>query len=174
MKTLIVALKLKVFSILFIPFFSVLGETEENEWKFNALYITNFARYVRWPDSSSQRIITVLGDNPVFNELVKISKLASTDIELVIRRETDAEKITSTHILFVPANRNEELSRIAKKFACNPVLIVANKKDAILQGACINLNNMYWKLRYEISIRSLQNHNLTADSALFKLGKVID
>lgn len=174
MRALFETLRLKVFSIIFIPFFSVPCETKENEWKFNALYITNFARYIRWPDSSSQRIITVLGDNPVFDELVKISNLVSTDIELVIRCETDAEKITFTHILFIPANSSEELSQIVERFNNNPVLIVTNKKGAILQGAGINLNNKYWKLRYEISIKNLQNHNLTADSALFKLGKVID
>jgi len=174
MKALDIHLKSKVFSVLFALSFSVLGETEQNEWKFNALYFSNFARYIRWPDSSSQRIITVLGDNPVFDELVKISSLISENIDLIIQRETNAEDITCTHILFVPANRSEELSQIVKRFTSHPVLIVTNKKDTILQGACINLDNKYWKLRYEISLRNLQNHNLTADPQLFKMGKVIN
>lgn len=174
MKTQIVPLKSKVFSILFFLSFPVLAETKENEWKFNALYISNFARYIRWPDSSSQKIITVLGDNPVFNELVRISNLKSEEIKLVIRCETNAEDITRTHILFIPAERSKELPQIVKKFGINPVLIVTNKKGTILQGSCINLNNKYWKLRYEISTRTLQRNNLSADPQLFKLGKVID
>ncbi len=175
MKVLIRSLGVKVFSVLFISFFMVIAETEENEWRFNALYITNFARYIKWPDSASQKIIiTVLGNDPVFYELTKISKLIRNEKNLIIKSETEPGKIHNTDIIFIPANRSEDLQKVVQQFDRKPVLIVTNKKGLISQGACINLNNLYWKLRYEISVKNLKSHNLIADPILFNLGKVFD
>lgn len=169
------SLLIRVISFSLLINFLGWSENEENEIKFNALYISNFAKYIRWPDSSSEEIIiTVLGSDPVFNELKRIANVLSSGKKLRVQTSDDIGKISKTNIVFIPENKSEGLFHAVKFFAEKPVLIVTNKKGAILNGAGINLNNLYWKLRYEISVKNLKEHGLIADPVLYKLGKVFE
>lgn len=163
-----------LFPVIVISVLTGKVQAETNEVKFNALYICNFAKYVIWPDSAKEIIITVLGTDPVYDELTKIAQILKGTNELTICSVNEIDSITKTHIIFIPSKNHGSLARVVTRFENKPVLIVTNRKGALEQGAGINLNNLYWKLRYEISMKNLSKHGLTSDPLLLKLGKVIE
>lgn len=164
---------IKIFIISFLFNWPCLSDNQKNDAKFNALYLLNFARYISWPDSSNEIIVTVLGSDPVFYELKKMAIVASNTKKIKVFSKDDVAMINETDIIFIPERRSSDLPDIVKKTESRPVLIVTSKEGLITDGAGINLVNLYWKLRYEINLKNLKEHGLIADSILYKLGKVI-
>lgn len=149
---------------------------ENADSKFNALYITNFAKYVIWPSDimSEKIIITVLGNDPVINELNNIASIILNGNKKIIVRQTEKyNNIDTTHILFIPEHKSKLAREIIDFFKGKPVLIVTNKTGLAEMGAGINIHSVYWKLRYEINTSSLKTNKLKADSVLFRLGKEV-
>ena len=167
---------IKIHFLLFFGLSVCFSESEENGAKFNALYITNFAKYIEWPDDStvtSFRIV-IIGDDPVIHQLNSIAKhISIRGLKLVVETCDTLESRVTPHIIYIPARRSSDLPAILEIVKNKPVLIVTNKKGLAEQGAGININNLYWKLRYEINVKNLQAHNLSAHDVLFELGRVI-
>ncbi len=150
---------------------------DPNSVRFNALFLTNFAKFVQWPDETTfdEIVITVLGNDEVVEELKKISEVAAIrGKKLVVKVCQAASAIPESHMVFIPENQSRLLPEVLRIVENKSVLIVTNKKGLAEQGAAININNLYWKQRYEINQKALAVHKLIAKPELYRLGKVIE
>jgi hypothetical protein len=158
-------------AVFLLIFSTVQGQTS----KFSALFIINFAKYVIWPDSeaSGDFTITVLGDDPVYEELKSLS--ADTKIgkqPIAVKKSTTLDKIDRCRILFISPDKSNMTPTALAKFPVN-TLIVTEKEGLGKLGAAINLVMINGKLTFEINADGLKKSGLSAKPALFKLGKTM-
>jgi hypothetical protein len=143
--------------------------------KFSALYILNFAKYVVWPAApTGDFTITVLGDDPVFDQLKSLSADAKIgEQKITVNKSLFVDKIPDCQIIFISPDKSNLLASALTKFANKNTLIVTSKVGLAKEGASLNLITNEGKLGFEINVESLKKCNLSAKPALFKLGKTI-
>ncbi len=163
-----------VFALFFLlcPITASLAQNE----MFKALFMYNFTKNVEWPADMRQGdfIIAVLGDSPVISELQKAAENKKVGQQnIVIKKIDNIGSIDKCHILYVPANKSNDLSSVLAKVDNKPVLLVTDKDGLAQQGACINYVVIGGKLNFEINKSRFQKQGLQMSSSLANLGIVI-
>ncbi|OGJ89076.1 MAG: hypothetical protein A2268_08750 [Candidatus Raymondbacteria bacterium RifOxyA12_full_50_37] len=156
-----------VFLALTVPDYTLAQDT-----KFSALLVYNFTKYVEWAGAPSAFAITILGDDPITDEL-KIIAEKSADVKITIKKVASLDQVGQCDLLFISPDKSNQLGAAIQKFPSN-TLIVTNKDGLGKAGSAINLIQVDGKLRFEINPGSLKTSGLKAKPALFKLGKTIE
>jgi hypothetical protein len=147
---------------------------QAEDYKFTALFIFNFAKYIDWPSQDGDFVIGVLGNDPIIDELKTIAGTADLNgRKMVVKKFSSAGQVEKCGILYVTPGQSDSLSPMVNKFGQSGVLIVTNKPGLAEAGAAINLAMIDGKQRYEINTASLKKSGLSAKPVLFKIGKVI-
>ena len=144
--------------------------------KFSALYVLNIGKIIGWPASETQGdfIITVLGDDPIFEQLKTLGAATKIhDQNIVVKKTNTPDKIGKCNILFISPDKSNLLPSVEEKLGASNSLIITSKEGFAKEGSCINLVTINGKLTFEINVESLKKNGLTAKPALFKLGKTI-
>lgn len=144
--------------------------------KLAALFIMSFTKYVDWPaPSDSTCIITVLGDDPIYDQLKSLAAAGQVEGRTVVVNKTARiESITKTHILYVAPDKSSQLGTVAARFGSGPTLVVTQKPGLAKAGAGINIITVEGKLSFEVNAESLKRAGLGAKPLLFKLGKLVN
>lgn len=141
--------------------------------KFTALFIMNFAKYVEWPGGAGDFVITVLGNDPVIDELKIIAeKTKIGERALVIQKAGTPDQVGKCDLVYLPPDKKSAYDALAARFG-NGVLIVTNADGMAQKGAPINLATIDGKQKFEINPEGLKKSGLGAKPVLFKLGKVV-
>jgi len=153
----------------------IAGPLPAQDAKLAALFIMSFTKYVEWPAATNPAyVITVLGDDPIYEQLKSLAAAAQADGRMVVvNKAARMENISSTHILYIAPDRSNQLGTAAARFASEPTLVVTQKPGLIKEGAGINLVAGDGKLSYEVNAESLKKAGLRAKPLLFKLGKLV-
>jgi hypothetical protein len=149
---------------------------QDQDPKFIALFITNFAKYVEWPAQSDTGdfIITVISDKQVYGELkIMAEKTSVGKMRLNIQSCSKVEDVPRSRIVYLGTAHSDLLQKVVDKCCIDNTLIVTNKTGLGSAGASINLLNTYWKQRYEINLKNFKQCGLNAKPVLFKLGVTI-
>lgn len=151
------------------------GSSYQQDAKFAALFVFNFAKYVEWPaaQSSGEFTFVVLGKDPMYDELKTIAEKTKLDGRAIVVRQVDGpEQAGACHIMYVSPGKSDALQDVLGKVAPG-TLVVANRDGLGAKGASINLVMIDGKQRYEINPEGLKKAGLVAKPVLFKLGKVL-
>jgi hypothetical protein len=142
--------------------------------KLSALFIMSFTKHVEWPSvSDSTYVITVLGDDPIYDQLKSLSTVGQVDGRIiVVNKAARIENIGKTHILYIAPDKSNQLVTAAARFGAEPTLIVTQKPGLIKEGTGINIVAVDGKLLFEVNAESLKKAGLRARPLLFKLGKL--
>jgi len=142
--------------------------------KFAALYVINFAKYLGWPTVPDHFTITVLGDDPIYDQLKSMSSEAKIgEQNITVNKSMSIDKIDKCEILFISPDKSNLLTTAVAKFGQASTLIVTSKEGLAMEGSSINLVTIGGKLTFEINVNALKKSGLSAKPALFKLGKTI-
>jgi hypothetical protein len=144
--------------------------------KLAALFIMSFTKYVEWPAASdSTCVITVLGDDPIYDQLKSLATAGQVEGRtVVVNKAMRIENIAKTHILYVAPDKSNQLGTVAAKFSSEPTLVVTQKPGLAKEGAGINIITVEGKLSFEVNAESLKHAGLGAKPLLFKLGKLVN
>ncbi len=142
--------------------------------KVEAAYVLQFTRYIQWcPDLSSDNfVIGILGDSPVFSELISISqtkKIGSQNI-IVKRLETTGE-IVKCNIVFISEGKSSQLDAVKAKIGSDCSLIISEKEGMAKNGAAINFIEVGGKMLFELNKNGFLSHSLQVNSQLVNLAK---
>ena len=138
-----------------------------------ASYIYNIAKLVEWRDPgmrSGNFVVGVIGGTNVYQELIK-----KYSTKTIGRQPLEVMKLPRTadvgrcHILFVAATDMALLPDIYRNMKDRPVLVVTEYNGALDDGAVVNFVNADNSLKYEISIRNANTHQLDVGSTLKQL-----
>jgi hypothetical protein len=142
----------------------------------NANIIYRFTKYIDWPDDrkSSDFVIGIVGDTPLYDELVKMmAGKTAGDQRIVIRKLTVSQVSASCNILFITVEESGSIKKIAAKTAGSPVLLVSEEEGMALKGSCINFTVVAEHLVLEINKENIEQRHLNIASDLVRLGKIV-
>lgn len=167
-------MKIKKFLILFITIFisfqNVNAQKENANYKFKALFIYNFTKYINWPVQykTGNFVIAVLGNAKITPELKKILSTKRCGNQLIeIREYPIVEHIAKCHILYIPTGNSKLLPKVMNRMHGKSILIITEGIDLIENGACINFIKLpNGKLSFELNIKEANNRKLVVNNVL--------
>ena len=172
--------RILTFVFLFLTGFSLFGQQldkNNTNAKVKAVFIYNFTKYFEWPNNSksSNFIITVIGDLPLYNELkqMAIAKKAGNQ-GFEIRTATTVEEAEKSHILFIGSNYSNLLGDATIKLKDKNILIITEKQGLAKQGSAINFVVVNNKQKFELNKKNAEKHGLSVSSSLEKLAIPIE
>jgi hypothetical protein len=154
------------------------GETAApNDHEVKAAFIYNFAKYIRWPESSASRKtfrIGLAGKSPVghaLDEALRGRELQGRPI--VVRRLDSVEEVGQCDIVFVPASEKGNLKAILEAARDAPVLTVGDMENFTQSGGMINLFTEERRVRFEMNVEAAERAGLTPSSQLLRLARIV-
>lgn len=144
--------------------------------KFHSVFIYNFSKYVKWPESknSEKFVIGMLGKSPIEEELEvmsKTKKVNGTPIE--IKQFNSVDEISDCHILYISASASNSLGKVISQIENKPVLIVTDNPGSAYKGATINFINQNGKIRFELNQQNAESKGLKVAGSLANLAILV-
>jgi len=148
------------------------------EERFMSLYIYNFTKYLEWPVETiknTEFIIGVYGNSNMSKELSPLiggKKIGNLSIK--VKDVSNAGDFKNCQIVFVAKEKTPEIKSLAQNLSGLSVLMISEKPGFCSDGAhiCFVLKN--GNLNFEISKSNLTKSHISANSALFSLGTIIN
>jgi len=97
---------------------------------------------MEWPnDDLVDFTITVLGDSPIYDDLIKVSQKKKAGIRnIVVLKANTVDEITKCHILFIAPNKAGLLNKLTNSAIRNSTLIITEQRGALDQGSDLNFS----------------------------------
>jgi hypothetical protein len=143
--------------------------------EFRALIISKLLPYIsEWPDSDNQILITILGKEAcarLLRELVGAQKIQGR--EVVVKEIENVQDIGKCHILFIPANRQEEWQELKKPNVLDRTLAVGEAPNfaSARQGGALRL--VYDEKTVEVNPQNAKRAGYEINSKLLKIFKIV-
>lgn len=165
--------------VFFTSSFYQLQKNDVGEYTAKAAFIYNFTKFVEWneiPEETPSFVIGVLGDSPIYDALVDISKtkkINNKKIEIVKCMATMPENCRC-QILFIPENTQTKMFKeYCKTSTLKNALIISEKQGSLDNGSAINFLIIDNRIRFEISTNTLNKCNIKASAQLLKLAVTV-
>jgi len=160
--------------------FLIKPKTQVDEYIAKAAFIFNFTKFVEWekPEENTGPtfVIGVIGDSPIQQHLLNLaaSKTINNKKIEVIKCAAKIPEACRCQILFVPETiTTTDFQNFISELTTKNILIISEKKGFLEQGSAINFLVIENRIKFEISIQSLNRSNLKASSQLLKLATTI-
>ncbi|WP_456406912.1 YfiR family protein [Thiolapillus sp.] len=144
-----------------------------------ALYLYNFAIFVRWPDnafkaSDSPLRYCILGNRKLRRTLARVLKGEAVKGHPLELQATDAlADWTQCHLLYLDASLAERIQGILTTLGSQPVLTVSNSRDFPANGGMIGLVRKGRRIHPVINTGVTTNVGIRISSKLLRLSTVI-
>jgi hypothetical protein len=137
--------------------------------KMKAIFIMNFTKGIEWPASYREGnfVVGVVGNSPLYNELIKMSrtkKVANQSLE--IRKFDAVNDIGKCHILYVSENKSPEIANVVSKVKPNSTLIITAKAGLVEKGSGINFIVKNNRQKFELNKKNVEKYKLKVSSNL--------
>ena len=149
------------------------------EDQIKAIFIYNFARFVRWPKKafvheSSAFNFCVAGKNQVSEILRKVVEGESlAGREFKVRSITTADQLEGCHIFYLPDYVEWHYSEIMESNSTFGILTVSDAEGFASAGGMIALSNHNGRIRLVINTRKLSSAKLNASAKLLGLATIV-
>lgn len=150
------------------------------EYELKAAFLHKFSVFTEWPEGTFRRrnspfVIAVVGEDPfedILENVLEDEEVGDHPIQL--RRWEDVEDIGTCHLLFVPDTERRNLDDILEEVEDEPVLLVGEFDDFAQDGGMINFYVERNKVRFEINPDEAERSDLTIDSKLLRLARIVE
>lgn len=166
--------------LLFISFlfFVLVNISHAQKEKYQSLFIYNFTKYIKWPDSynSGKFVIGVIGDSPILESIKSMAnskKKTMGGSVIVVKIYGSVDEIDDCNILFVSKNVVNILSQIDNHIATKPILIITDSPGMANQGSVINFVETEGKIKFELNESKASSRGLIVSSSLAGLAILI-
>jgi hypothetical protein len=145
-------------------------------YKMHSVFIYSFTRYVQWPDAYNQGDfeIQVLGDSPVLDELITLSKTKKIgERSIKVTHLKSPSEIRKCNMLFVSASSSPQLPDVVSKINSQATLIVTEESGLGQKGSHINFITKDGKLAFELNQTAVSKQGLKVSNELSRLAILI-
>jgi len=164
--------------LLFLLVFVLFSTSNAQKEKYQSLFIYNFTKYIKWPDSynSGKFIIGIIGNSPVIESVKSMAaskKKTGNGAVIEVRKYASVSEIDDCNILFVSNNVIGKLEQIVNQTATKPILIITDTPEMATQGSVINFVETGGRIKFELNQSNATSHNLVISSSLISLAIII-
>jgi len=155
------------------------GQTQSQEWRVEAAFLYNFAKFVEWPAGSSVSgsaplTFCLMGAGPLQSALEE--SLAGKAIDgrsLVVRQIGRAEDAANCQVAFIGGDERKRLPALLEALNGAAVLTVADFEQFASRGGMIQLIKEENKFRFAVNVDAVNRHGLRVSSRLLQLAEVV-
>lgn len=151
---------------------NVYATSLEKEYKLQAAFILNFAKFSSWPPSSDNKeffTILFLGDEAVHEVFKSLGsrKISGKKIKLVhAKNNKDGE---NPQLIFISKSYNKDVKTVLSNYTDKPVLTVSDKTAFAQSGGIIEFVNINNRLGFIINLTQAKTSGITLNSSLLNL-----
>ncbi|WMN12312.1 YfiR family protein [Marivirga salinae] len=150
---------------------------QEQNYRFHKVFFYSFTKYIEWPEEKKKGdfVIAVMGNSeitPLLKEMAEIKKVGDRSIKVVQLEQVN--KGDNYHILFVPADQNQNFATIKSTLNNQPCLLVTESEGMARNGSMINFKDVDGKLRFEVNTKKLEGAGLKMSQELTRFGEEIN
>jgi hypothetical protein len=158
---------------------ALINQVKDTRSSSKALFLYNFATLIDWPEEYRKGefvIGTLAGTSDVYDQLtLKFKGKSIGSQSIVIKKYSSRTEIDKAHILFLGADKSDQISALTTQLKTKSTLIVTDKEGYLSKGAVINFVLDGSKQAYEISKPNAKKYNLIIATKLTSLAyKVIE
>ena len=148
---------------------------EAKEYEAKAALIYNLAKFVEWPDDTSNDILTlhVLGANPFGGALNSIKGKSIKGRTIQVKQVKSLQDIDECSMLFISSSENKNLDSLIKTIKGLRILTIGDTDGFANQGVIMNIYIEKRKLRFEINIDAAKESGLKLSSKLLNLARIV-
>ena len=147
--------------------------TLHEEHAVKAAFALRFAGYVEWPDDAppgSAFTIVVLGASDIARQMQALAHgRRITDRPVQVRRIARIEDAAGAQMLYVGADRRQDLRDLLARVAGRSLLVVSDEEHGLESGSTINLRVADQHVRFEVSLPAARLAGLRISSELLAL-----
>jgi hypothetical protein len=151
------------------------------EDQIKAVYLFNFAEFIRWPDSAFSDhpkafyYCALDEESPVIRILKKAIKGETAGgRKLLLRHVNNLEDLKSCQLLFFQADELEKLTGLLPGMAGKNILTVGDTEGFVERGGMIGITQQNRHLHPVINVQRLNQAGLKASAKLLRLSSVVD
>ncbi|SMD32367.1 protein of unknown function [Reichenbachiella faecimaris] len=159
MKSFVVAVLCMILS------FSAFSEDSD---KFKALLVYKFTEYIVWPNSPSVIKVGVMGNSPIYNELVRF---ASRKENLEVVKLNNTNEAASCHLVYLSKAQGGLIKPLYASLYEKSILLVSEEKAHIQKGANAVVYISEGKLKYIMNEQSISIKGMIPSKRLASLGE---
>ena len=150
-------------------------DAKPTELQVKAAYLSNFGRFVEWPDRESEDPVEpfrvcVLGRDPFGSVLDKaLAGEAVNRAPLTLLRISIPQEAVNCRVLFISSAENSELNTILAALDKACVLTVSDMPQFVKRGGMIQFVSAGGRVRFEVNLAAAERVRLKLSSQLLKL-----
>ena len=167
--------KAKIATVLFamaVTAFSFSAYASLKEYQLKAAFIYNFAKFIEWPQDSTQDFkICVLGTDPFGATLNPAKTKDVKGKHIVIERKTAIDSLKNCKILFVGDSERGNLSKLFEYLGSNAVLTVSDLPSFSSKGGIIEFVEDEGRIRFKINSKLANQRDMKISAKLLELAE---
>lgn len=166
----------RVLSILVICSAFNRAEAIDTSELIRASIIEKIVRFIEWPTSAhAQFNLCVADKTPLLSAIQTYYANSSINNKPVnISIINNLQEFNDCQIIYLDDEQANDLASILKIIRSNTILIVAEKKDAVLQGAHLGFFIEDDRLHIEVNRKALTNSGFKVSYHLLKEARIVD
>lgn len=141
-----------------------------------AVYLYNFAKFIRWPQGAASQTISlcVLNDEPVASALQRVVAGEMVDgRNLRVKSLSDVSEGTDCNILFMGPPEDLHMREDLAVLHHAPVVTVSNDVDFLQQGGIIQFAMIGGAVRFSVNLDAARRAGVTLSSQLLKVALTV-
>ena len=155
------------------------AETVVGEYRLQAAFVLNFARFAQWPATAlpadnSPLVIGVLGTGPAGEALMALAGQVVGRHPVQVRQFAYPPAATDCQLLYVSDSETPQLDDLLRVLRSRSLLLVSDIPRFAERGGHIQLFNRQNKLRFRVNLQALGRAGLSLSSKLLKLADVVE
>lgn len=154
------------------------ANSQDFNYRVNALYIYNFTKYVDWGELHGESLtIGVIGNSPVHDQLSSI--LANKKVygkNFVVKMITP-EEASTCQLIIISRERVALTQQVSERVKDLPILVITEKQGYTRKGAqiCIYVDDEdQFKTKFELSRVNLKSTRLKVSNELISLAEIVN
>lgn len=170
------AAKFVVLFLIFIVSSLKPAKAQEVNYKSYTLFVYNFMKYIEWPeDGKEEFVVGVLGESPVYNELVALAKAKKVKGKtILLKKLSRPEEAAECHMVYIAPGKSSNIKLVNETIRSKPVLIVGEREGLASKGAALSFVTLEDDvLKFDINKNIIEQHALKIPSSLLALGILV-
>jgi len=155
--------------------------TEFSEDQIKAVYLFNFAEFIRWPDSAftehpeAFHFCALNEQSSIIRILKKVINGETAGArKLVFRRINNQDDLKGCQLVYFQASEQSKLAGLLPKLKMRNILTVGDTEDFAKRGGMIGIARHNRHLHPVINVQRLKQAGLKASAKLLRLAFVVD
>jgi len=137
-----------------------------------SVIICSVLKYMEWPtDNSTEFIISVIGNDEVYDELAKLVSSRKAGIRSIVVKQVSVDKIGKSHIVFLGSLNQSQLDKAISEIGESSTLIITDKSGYLEKGSDFNFVLHGDKIAFQLNEKNILKKGIKVSAAVVTMAE---